>query len=380
MDNAILNSNGDKRRYKKSEVYLLSITRIIVCLSFFIWWSSIEVLAANKNLTHEISKETSEIKRGVDSIQEDQIRPVPPIKHPLLPVVEIRPFGYRELQEDVVKLGKMHKGFAMQSIGKSASGADIMMIKLGTGDKKVFISGGWHGDEWISALFLTRHIESILLNRDSDMQWDELLKNVTLYIVPMVNPDGCEIAVHGTDVNSFLLDAIEKLRPPEFSLSSWRANAQGIDPNKQYPINWESLRYSLRNNPPPRGTAGEEPLRAPESQAIYQFTLANDIKAVFCYHTQGQVIYWDTYPTEETDMMRSVANEYAKVSNYSLIDDQSNFAGGYRDWFVVQYQRPGLTIEIGVGDNPLPLSDFEEIWQRNYMSLYKTLQVVASAH
>ena len=33
-----------------------------------------------------------------------------------------------------------------------------------------------------------------------------------------------------------------------------------------------------------------------------------------------------------------------------------------KDWFIQTYRRPGFTIEVGTGENPLPLSQFEEIY------------------
>ena len=42
----------------------------------------------------------------------------------------------------------------------------------------------------------------------------------------------------------------------------------------------------------------------------------------------------------------------------------SSFAG-YKDWFIQNFRRPGYTIEVGSGTNPLPLSQFEEIYRDN---------------
>lgn len=43
---------------------------------------------------------------------------------------------------------------------------------------------------------------------------------------------------------------------------------------------------------------------------------------------------------------------------------ESGFAG-YKDWFVQTYDRPGYTIEAGLGTNPLPISQFSEIYRDN---------------
>ena len=38
--------------------------------------------------------------------------------------------------------------------------------------------------------------------------------------------------------------------------------------------------------------------------------------------------------------------------------------GGFKDWFIESFGRPGFTIEIGRGENPLPISDFDEIYKK----------------
>ena len=42
----------------------------------------------------------------------------------------------------------------------------------------------------------------------------------------------------------------------------------------------------------------------------------------------------------------------------------SSFAG-YKDWFIQDYNKPGFTIEAGLGNNPLPISQFDKIYHDN---------------
>ena len=55
-----------------------------------------------------------------------------------------------------------------------------------------------------------------------------------------------------------------------------------------------------------------------------------------------------------------------RVSGYAV--EETPYASGnagYKDWFILQYDRPGYTIEAGYGENPLPIEDFPEIYRRN---------------
>lgn len=61
-----------------------------------------------------------------------------------------------------------------------------------------------------------------------------------------------------------------------------------------------------------------------------------------------------------------IGQEFSRVSGYALETTpySSSFAG-YKDWFIFQYNRPGYTIEAGLGENPLPISQFNKIYSDN---------------
>ena len=63
--------------------------------------------------------------------------------------------------------------------------------------------------------------------------------------------------------------------------------------------------------------------------------------------------------------MKSVKNLLIVVG-YLLAETpyNSSFAG-YKDWFIQDFNKPGYTIEAGLGENPLPISQFEQIYNDN---------------
>ncbi len=107
------------------------------------------------------------------------------------------------------------------------------------------------------------------------------------------------------------------------------------------------------------------PLTEPESLAVYNFTLEHDFRLILTYHTQGKVIFWQ-FQDYAPDEALSIGSQFANVSGYSLEKTpyNSSFAG-YKDWFIQNYIRPGYTIEVGRGTNPLPTSQFNEIYRDN---------------
>ena len=114
-----------------------------------------------------------------------------------------------------------------------------------------------------------------------------------------------------------------------------------------------------------RDFVGYGPLTEPESLAIYNFTLFHDFSLILAYHSQGEVIYWKFQEFNPPNAM-FIGEQFSKVSGYILSNTpyNSSFAG-YKDWFIQDYNRPGYTIEVGKGVNPLPISQFDKIYYDN---------------
>ncbi len=83
--------------------------------------------------------------------------------------------------------------FKVDKVGKSIEGRDIYLISLGTGKTKVFLWSQMHGDEptATAALF---DIFNLFLDDNAYPELKKfLLSNLSIYIIPMVNPDGAEV-------------------------------------------------------------------------------------------------------------------------------------------------------------------------------------------
>ncbi len=119
------------------------------------------------------------------------------------------------------------------------------------------------------------------------------------------------------------------------------------------------------HGPAPRDFVGYGPLTEPESLAVYNFTLQHNFRLILIYHSQGEVIYWQFQNYTPPDAF-SIGTQFSNVSGYSLEPTpyNSSFAG-YKDWFIQNYSRPGFTIEVGLGTNPLPMTQFKKIYQDN---------------
>ncbi|OXM84176.1 M14 family metallopeptidase [Paenibacillus rigui] len=275
-------------------------------------------------------------------------------------------YGYVELLEDIGLLGQRYPFLQADSIGNSVLGKPIPVIRIGTGPKQVHYNGSFHANEWITTLLLMKFLEDYAnaftgsgLLRGKNMK--VLYEETSLWVVPMVNPDGVELVQEGAmPTHPYYMQLLEwNFGSRDFS--GWKANIRGVDLNDQFPANWE-LERDRREvaGPGPRDYTGETPLSEPEAKAIADFTQAHDFRLVIAFHTQGQEIYWN-YRDLEPPESETIANRLAQVSRYRAIKLPESDAG-YKDWFIQQYRRPGFTVEAGIGTNPLPISQFRSIY------------------
>ena len=262
------------------------------------------------------------------------------------------------------------------STGQSTAGSPLHYLKAGTGSKNILYNASHHANEWITTPVLMHFFENLLIAYSNDKQIfsfnaRDILQEASLWIVPMVNPDGVNLVTgdinYGLSYNSarVLAAAYPEIPFP----SGWKANIRGIDLNLQYPAGWEKARdikfEQGFDRPGPRDYVGSDPLSAPESRAMYDFTREIDPLLTLAYHSQGEVIYWK-YLDMEPHRSREIAMKFGEVSGY-LVEETPYASGfaGYKDWFIQDFDRPGYTIEVGLGENPLPLSQFDKIYRDN---------------
>lgn len=261
-------------------------------------------------------------------------------------------------------------------IGKSVMGRPLWSLTLGHGDNRVMYSAAHHANEWITLPVLLKFTEELAKAYASGgfiygQSAAELLDYASLFIIPAVDPDGIDL-VTGELTSGEYYDTAVRIASgyPQFPFpSGWKANIRGIDLNLQYPAGWEQARENKAalgiTSPAPADFVGASPLSAPESRAMYDYTLSVDPALILAYHTQGEVIYW-RFTDYEPAGAYEIGRAFSQLSGYALEDTPfvSGFAG-YKDWFIQNYDRPGYTIEAGLGENPLPLSQFDRIYEAN---------------
>lgn len=288
-----------------------------------------------------------------------------------------RNYYYELMKQNISQLKARYSFLQIGNIGYSVLGKQIPYIKIGNGLAQVLYHASIHANEWITSVLLMKFIENFCmaytLNQNiNGYSAKELYEKVSLYIVPMVNPDGVNLVTGNIDKDSSVYKNYETIAYGFATIpfpNGWKANFNGVDLNLQFPAGWENakeIKYEQGfTTPAPRDFVGEGPLTQREALALYNFTLAHNFALTISYHTQGKEIYWN-FQNINPPRGYEIGQEFAKISGYTLTDVpyNSSFAG-YKDWFIQNYNRPAYTVEAGIGESPLPISQFNEIYNDN---------------
>ena len=262
-------------------------------------------------------------------------------------------------------------------LSRTAFQRPLRTLVIGTGPRKVIYSASHHANEWITSLVLLKFAEELaaaIQNGGSifDRSAQEISDAATIYMVPMVDPDGVDLVVGAITEGDIQYDLARRLAQDYPTIpfpDGWKANLLGVDLNLNYPAGWlqaREIKFSQGfTTPGPRDYVGRAPLNQFETQALAGYTEVIDPALVLAYHSQGKEIYWN-FRDYEVPGARKLGEEFARVSGYTLTEPafNSSFAG-YKDWFIQEFRKPGYTIEVGQGVNPLPIEQFDEIYRDN---------------
>lgn len=299
-------------------------------------------------------------------------------------------YTYSEMVDDLCLLNKKYKNqMKLNVLGKSYDNRNIYEVILGNQqtDKHFLILGSIHGSEYLNSLLLMKQLEYYLeayeKKRYNGVRFKDLFEKAAFHIVPMTNPDGVTICQKGINgiVDLHLKKYIYKCYKDDLRdgitddhyekyLKKWKANARGVDLNRNFNAAWESINQV--NHPSYRNYKGEFYESELETKILVQLTKKYNFLGTISYHSSGELIYWDYEHSLRKNECSLMADIAAKVTGYKkgLTDNSYNnvVSGGYKDWASSKENHPipSITVETGKGGCPLEISEFNQIWFENY--------------
>lgn len=293
-------------------------------------------------------------------------------------------YSYKNCKTAIENLKTEYPSTEFGVIGKSYWGRPIEYLKIGEGKNNLFFIGAHHGLEHLTSALLMRFANNYLFaikskGKIGSYNAVELSQKSSLYIVPMLNPDGVDLSIFGFECKDITnKDYLEKINPKK-DFSNWQANARGVDLNHNYDAMWPvSKQCEEENNikgPGATRFSGYAPFSEPETKAVKNFCETKNFSALFAFHSQGKVIYYD-FCEKEPPYSYAIAKAFEDISPYKVEkpDGMASF-GGCKDWFIEKFMRPGFTVEIGEGKNPLFLSELDKVYAETLPILTSSLNI-----
>lgn len=282
-----------------------------------------------------------------------------------------QPPTFESITSAIDCLKENHRQLKVFPIGKSVLGREITALCVGNPMGATLFVGATHGLEWMTTLLLVRFCEVVLEGLRtggsvSDINVTKALKGRSLVIVPCLNPDGVEISAKGKSGAGTLGDSVEEICMGDYSV--WQANANGVDINHNFDAGWCVLREMEIENgivsPAPTRYGGPHPNSEPETRAMTTFCLTYQPRSLYSMHSQGEEIYY-RYGKHTPTRSNLMAQILAASSGYTATSPEGLAShGGLKDWFIDKFHRPGFTIEVGRGKNPLDIGMFEQIYAK----------------
>ena len=307
-----------------------------------------EVPSAPEISETEPSEAPSVSETSISEPSDEPVIPSEVSEEPTLsPIVD--PYRYytsEQVYQDMAQLCDRYESIlTMEQIGTTLQNKPIYCMKLGKGSKKGCVVAGIHAREHITISFTMRCIEEYADSYMKDVSYGaysvrKLLNEYTLYLIPMCNPDGTDIAN---------LAGQPLVNVSQFDPDNYKLNANGVNLNRNFPYNWESQYANTPYHAGDEKYPGDHAASEKETQAIMKLCEENDFLWLLDMHIIGNGIFWRDQLNGVIPNDELFAQSIGRAGGYQVFgvsSDITTYSGGLENWFRKAYGRPALCIEM----------------------------------
>ena len=205
-------------------------------------------------------------------------------------------------------------GEIVTTYGKSVNGTALTAYILGDGPNVTLFFGAFHGNEPITDDMVKR-LRAYLKSRP------ELLQGHRVILAPVVNPDGLS--------------------------RGKRANAHGVDLNRNFPGTWQKQATKARYNP------GPKPASEPETRAVIKLIETYNPSKIVSFHQPFHTLNYTGEPGLK------LAQAMKKYNRYPITPDVGYpTPGSFGDYC-------GKTLKVAIVTYELPTQSADAAWKDN---------------
>ena len=285
-------------------------------------------------------------------------------------------YSYQEMLDDLSQLAERYPEFLSYELRDTTyQGRQIPLVMLGNAEsgRFVMVQASMHAREYMATLLvmamLEHYAESYRRNTlYKDVSLRDVFQQVCFVILPMVNPDGVEIAQRGVDgaVTEDVRSWVRRNTRAGVRSDQIKSNARGVDLNRNFYNGFgrDRRRVSSKSY---SYYPGAQPCSEVESRFLLDVSAQHDYALFLNYHTKGNLVYYGckNAPADINDAALRLSRIIKSHTAYPLYGPNTTPPNGsWADEVEVRYRRPSVTIELGTR-NPVPISEFPGLFAKN---------------
>ncbi len=278
-------------------------------------------------------------------------------------------YSYFEIRRIILSILAKYPFVSLVNLGKSAAGRDIPLLFLGqTNDFTLFVAGD-DSTQRINTLILLKFIKELC---EKTLSGEELCSiNIRkalfgrgLAIIPLLNPDGHEIAHLGERGCGRLATGIGRLCKGDYS--KWSANLRGVELKRNFFPDFDKRKAKEKQQnifgPSFKGFGGYRPESEPETAALAEFCRTKEVRQFVNLSSGGNTIIYGAKPNLPPKSEKMV-QVMSAVSSFTVTPPIAREEVELCDWFAYEFQKPAITLKIGEGSSP-PCSELSYWYAR----------------